>query len=419
MGVRPDDVEIGIGLVGAADLRADSGEARCKTVFVESGVVAPDRRDEFLAAGVVEVIVATGNPAHVGPEARGTGEVQGQMHAQAAGNRDRVDEMPERGLPPQFVIVAFAKPRACAGVGCRWGEGQAGQRRGIEPGGVDDVAGAEFVSVGHAQAQALGLLGLDAVDAAAVGDLPADRFEVGQQRQHQGGDVDDAGAGRQERADAAQVGLESARFGGGEPREVVDAVVVRAPADALQGFQFGVVDRDEQLADPAVRNRARLAVFVEQHAPADAQAGFVGAGLVVEAGVDHARIARARLLPKTIAAFHDQGLAAAQLQRPADRQPDDPGTDHDAVCLVHSRRSFPMGTRCAGSRKINIPPGPTTTCEPSPAGICNAFGHRSLYQSGADYWRGPHPVDHFLNDQSIDTGTAIRPGPKDSSWLPR
>ena len=160
--------------------------------------------------------------------------------------------------------------------------------------------------------------------------------------EHQRVAVDDAGRGRQQRRDAVQLGFEALRLGGGQPFEIGDAVGAGRRLDLLDAGDFGLLGRDDQLAEPRVRHAALGAIGVEALAPGDAGHGLEAAGRVVEAAMDDLAVARGGLEADRIGAFEDDDLVPGQCQRARRRQPDDPGADHHRFDLVH--RCAPLAT---------------------------------------------------------------------------
>ena len=112
--------------------------------------------------------------------------------------------------------------------------------------------------------------------------------------------------------------------------------------------------RHQQLAAARVRHAVLGAEGVEQLLAAHAQRRPQAAGRIVDAGVDHLAVARARLRADQLVLLQHHRLMAGQGERARHRQPDDAGPDDNGL---HVRRHAPLPcrgafyTRDAPSRK--------------------------------------------------------------------
>ena len=79
-----------------------------------------------------------------------------------------------------------------------------------------------------------------------------------------------------QRANAAQRRLQSSRFIGLEPPQIVDPGRERPARDLLEPGDLLFVGRDDQLLAASMGNAAGGAVFIQFSAPLDAQAGLQG-----------------------------------------------------------------------------------------------------------------------------------------------
>ena len=98
-----------------------------------------------------------------------------------------------------------------------------------------------------------------------------------------------------ERRDATQLGLHGHRLLPGDLDDVGRAVGVGLVADRPQLGDLRLVGRDDELSAAPVRHAVRAAVLVEEMPPRDAGARLERALGVVDAGVDHLGVARARV----------------------------------------------------------------------------------------------------------------------------
>src|SRR5205807_7824441 len=81
---RPLNAEIGCRLARSRGLRPDAGVAWPQRAVGKRGPVAPDRGVEALGTTRVDVVADALNPFDVGAEAGLAGEVERQVHAEAA-----------------------------------------------------------------------------------------------------------------------------------------------------------------------------------------------------------------------------------------------------------------------------------------------------------------------------------------------
>src|SRR5439155_23842704 len=77
------------------DLRPDAGEPRHQRAVLEAGIVPADRIVEERRARLIEGVVDAGNPLDVRTETRLPPDVERQVGAEPARNRNRKDERAE------------------------------------------------------------------------------------------------------------------------------------------------------------------------------------------------------------------------------------------------------------------------------------------------------------------------------------
>jgi hypothetical protein len=195
------------------------------------------------------------------------------------------------------------------------------------------------------QPNRVGVLDPAADDGAVEGDGGAGVLRLALQAQHQPMAVDDAGRRRQQGGDAADRRLQAPRLRRLQPLQVGDAV---DRGLALQGREVADLrgrGGDDQLADAAVADAARLAIVIEPLAPGHAQPCLPAAGRIVDAGVDDLAVARAGFAADGVAALEQDDLAATARESAGDGQPDDSGADDDAVDLIGHRTLDPHSPR--------------------------------------------------------------------------
>ena len=131
-----------------------------------------------------------------------------------------------------------------------------------------------------------------ALDPAIAHQRAAGIFHVALQGEHVGMLVDDAAGRAEQRGGAMHFGLELARLRGRDHAHAFDAVGVRALEQVQQHLLLVVAVGDDELAAVVVFDAARLAVGIQGAVAGDAEARLQAARRVVEAGVDHAAVAR-------------------------------------------------------------------------------------------------------------------------------
>ena len=164
------------------------------------------------------------------------------------------------------------------------------------------------------------------------------------ERQHQAVAVDHAGRRRQIGRDAGELRLEQPRFLRRQALYVVDAVLARGRGDRVELVEVLGLRGDEQLAAALVRDAGLRAEPIEHRLAGDAQPGAQAARRIIEAGVDHLGVARARLRADAVVALEHEHLLAGKRQRAGDREPDDARSDDH--CLHIRRHDAPAQLPC-------------------------------------------------------------------------
>jgi hypothetical protein len=177
---------------------------------------------------------------------------------------------------------------------------------------------------------------LEAGDLRVEHELAPGDADVGGERPAHAAVVDDAGDGHVQRAQAGAVRLELAQALGPDLGRG-HAVVARAAGQFFELRELGLARGDHDLAAALERHPALAAEALEQRLAVQAGARLHRPGLVVEAGVHHARVA-AGLVEREVGFLleHDHPPPAPlPRQGPGRRQPDDPAPDHDRVRCAH------------------------------------------------------------------------------------
>ena len=85
--------KIGLGPARPGDLRSDSTKGRLQRAVRQVGPVGSDGGIERVSAVGIDVIVELVHPLHIRPEPRLSCEVEGEMNAEPARCRDRIDQV--------------------------------------------------------------------------------------------------------------------------------------------------------------------------------------------------------------------------------------------------------------------------------------------------------------------------------------
>jgi NAD(P)-dependent dehydrogenase (short-subunit alcohol dehydrogenase family) len=172
-------------------------------------------------------------------------------------------------------------------------------------------------------------------------------LDLGGELATHGGVVDDPGVEHVERGEAGDMRL---AFAQGFGPEHLDAHTVGvAPSLQLGKARLVVVvERDDDLAADRVVDAAVSAVLHHRDAARGAEPGLGGPGLVVDAGVDHTRVATTLVCADRRFLFnHNDGALGVLAQDRACRcQPHDPCTHDKHVCPVHPNARY-CGKRAA------------------------------------------------------------------------
>jgi len=143
--------------------------------------------------------------------------------------------------------------------------------------------------------------------------------------------VDDAGRRRLERRDAGELRLELAGLARLQHAQVRDAVGARLSVELLQAGDLPRIGGDDQLAAAPVDDAAPLEVGVQRGPARDAQPRLERARGVVDAGVDHLAVARARPGSNRPFALEHHDLAACEREGARHREADHASADHHGI----------------------------------------------------------------------------------------
>ena len=161
---------------------------------------------------------------------------------------------------------------------------------------------------------------------------------VVEQRVHQAVGAHDPGRGRDEPRHRGHGRLELlARLGAHELE--LDAVRFAERAQPLELLRLPRLQRDDQLADPAMRHSRPLAKLVQQVLAAHAQARLERARRVVHPGVDHLAVAARGLAAVPLVTLQDHEIGEAPGEPRRDREAHDARADHRDGGVRHARGS--------------------------------------------------------------------------------
>ena len=157
--------------------------------------------------------------------------------------------------------------------------------------------------------------------------------------------VDDAGVEHVQRGDPGDVRFDLAQLLGADHLGA-HAVRARSGAPARPGGAGRRRRaRPRPCRTPRGRCRALGSTRTIEMRPARAQPRLLGSGLVVDAGVDHARVATALVRADRRFLLHhdDRAVGMRAHDRPRGREPDDPATHDEHVGTVHCGRTLLPG----------------------------------------------------------------------------
>jgi hypothetical protein len=103
-------------------------------------------------------------------------------------------------------------------------------------------------------------------------------------------------------------------------------------------FLFGSIFRDDKLSRGAVRHVVPGAKFLAQAIAFDAVARFPGIPWIVNSGMDHPAIARARGHPKFWILLNKKNILPPARERFRDCATDNTASNNQNICLVHIRQ---------------------------------------------------------------------------------
>ncbi len=193
---------------------------------------------------------------------------------------DGVDEMVDEVLAGGLEEVVFAAEGDDAGVAPLAGEG--GDAVAVEAGAIDEEVGVVFPVEDPTW--------FDFGDGGVREDLGTGG---GEECDHGVADVlvvDDTFFGDAEGEEASGMGFYFADLFGWEEAEAAEAVLLAAVVEVVETREFGGVGGDDKFAADFVADRVFLAEGEHLPDAVNGEAGFVGAGLVVEAGVEDSGI---------------------------------------------------------------------------------------------------------------------------------
>ena len=273
------------------------------------------------------------------------------MHAQPMRLRRGIDQAPERRAPAQREIIALGVARAGHERGI---EALDGERdfAGREARAIDERARRDFRRLGAAGAHPHSTLPRRGGDERrAKREDGAVILRLALQREHEGVAVEDAGLGREQRADALQRRLHRARLLRAQEAQPLHAIDAALFGDGCNGGKLGIVAGDDQLAAFAMRHAMRGAEFIEAATALDAELRLGAAGGIIESAMDHLAVARGRARADDRLGLERGDGAPGQRQRPGDREADDAGADYDGVEIrvrsVHARRLARLSWRAS------------------------------------------------------------------------
>ncbi len=138
-----------------------------------------------------------------------------------------------------------------------------------------------------------------------------------------------------QRGDAMNLGLDHPCLPGIDQIQSRHAAGARIGADLLKLRHLRLLRGDDQLADAPMRHAARCAIGIEFFLAGDAGARLEAARRVIEAGMDHFRIARGDAAANAAACLQHHHLTPGKRQRARDREADNARADHKGFNTLH------------------------------------------------------------------------------------
>jgi hypothetical protein len=115
----------------------------------------------------------------------------------------------------------------------------------------------------------------------------------------------------------------------------LDSVGVRRGGNPRQRGELGVARGNNEFSAAAVGNAALAAEVVEALAARNTKTRLQGTVRIVDPGMDHFTVARARTGAEALGSFENHHVAALCCQGACHCEADDAGTDHHRVHLIH------------------------------------------------------------------------------------
>lgn len=212
------DAEVGGGFAGAADFGAHTGVGRLQAAAGQVGPILAHGGFEMGAILRVDGVIDLIDPAETRAKAGLAGQIQGQMHTQVGAlPRHWVDQVRKRRPARQAEIspLRIKRRRDVAGIDTE----RPGHLTSVQPRRVDDLADAHRTRHGPAQTHdpIACWLHLSPFDGGAQHQGGTVVFGLGEQGQHQGVAVENAGGGAEQGRLTAQRGLQGAGLGAIKP----------------------------------------------------------------------------------------------------------------------------------------------------------------------------------------------------------
>ena len=211
-----------------------------------------------------------------------------------------------------------------------------------EAGRVDDGIDRDRLRIGAAEIHVPAIRRLHhPLDRRVERDHAAVVFEIAAQRQHVAMAVDDAGLRREHGEEAESFRLEAPRRRGVDQLDAFAAVDLRLLVDFFDPGGFPLVGGDDELAAFAVRHAVRGAELVEHPSRARAVIGALGAGRVIEPGVDDLAVARRGAGADAVGRFRHDHLMAGHRRPRAIARPTTPAPT-TRTCMLTLSPTIPF-----------------------------------------------------------------------------
>ena len=179
--------------------------------------------------------------------------------------------------------------------------GERGDAVAEKPGAIDEVGSLEFPGGGFENPAAEVVV--DGYNAGTGLENSAEALDLANEHVADGLVIDDTFLWNVQGGEASGVGFDLAESCGIQPLETFEAVLGSARFEFTEADDFGFVRGDNELSADFMGDSVFTAELGHEPNPAHGEAGFQGAGFVVEPAMEHAAVVRALVLARAVFFF--------------------------------------------------------------------------------------------------------------------